>query len=413
MSPEFESFLLSVVLQLAVIIVAARLGGSLFRRLGQPRVVGEIVAGLVLGPSCLGRVAPELVGRVFPPETRTLFEVLGQLGLMFLMFLVGLEFDFSHLRRHGRSAALIAAAGIVVPFALGASLAGVMRSHVAAELDGAGFVLFMATALSITAIPVLGRILMDLDLQRTRLGSLTITAAAVDDALGWILLAAVSAIVAGHFELTVVARTLGLTAAFVLGARLVARPLIVRWLEGTPPREIGAAGFSVLVILVLLAAAATNAIGIFSIFGPFVLGAVLCDRDRIRAAVRSRLDDFVTVFFLPIFFTYTGLKTDVGLLDSGLLWLFCGLVTLVACAGKILGCGAAARLGGLSWRESSAIAVLMNTRALMGLVAINVGRDMGVIPDSVFCMLVIMAVATTLMTSPILRRLVRDGVGGG
>lgn len=405
---ELEKLLLDVLIQLVVIMVAARAGAWLLGRLGQPQVVGEIIAGLVLGPSVLGRLAPELGAAVFSPDTTLVFRVLSELGLVLLMFLIGLEFDFAHLKQVGRVATGVAAAGIALPFALGISLAGWMHPLVAPDANRAGFMLIVAVALSITAIPILGRIMIELDIHRTRLGTLTITAAAIDDALGWILLAAVSALIHGAFELTAVVRMTAMTVAFVLGCWFLARPLLARssdYLLRRDRGELSLTGLSAVLVLVFLAAALTNAIGIFSIFGPFVLGATLSDRHELREAVMRRLREIVYALFLPIFFTYTGLRTDVSLLESPLHWWLCGLVVVAAVVGKVGGCGLAARAGGLSWRESGCVAIMMNTRALMGLIAINVGRDLGVIPDSVFCMLVIMALATTLLTTPLLVRL--------
>ncbi|TWU56668.1 High-affinity Na(+)/H(+) antiporter NhaS3 [Rubripirellula tenax] len=405
-----ESLLLQVILQLIIIIAAARVGGWIFRWWGQPQVVGEIAAGLLLGPSCFGRLSPQLSAQTFPSETSEIFMVLGQLGLIFLMFIVGLEFDFGHLRTIGRTAAGVALAGIVLPFGLGAFLAYCIHSEVAAEYSRPGFILFTATALSITAIPILGRIMMEFRITQTPLGVLTISAAAIDDAIGWMLLAAVSAAVHGSFALMPLLQMLGCTAIFIATVFFVVRPIVVRWSQSVLTRHGGAlplVPFSVVLLLVLASAVFTNWIGIFSIFGPFVLGASLCDQHALQTAIRVRLEEFVTVFFLPVFFTYTGLRTNIGTLDSMFLWVVCGLVVIVATVGKVVGCGVAARMGGLTWRDSASVAIMMNTRALMGLIAVNIGRDLGVIPDSVFCMMVVMAIATTLITAPMLRRLLR------
>ena len=411
MSEHFQDYFLHVLIQLVVIIVAARIGAWLLGKLGQPQVVGEILVGLVLGPSVLGHFAPEAIEFIFPADTTIVFRVLSELGLVLLMFLIGLEFDFSHLRHVGRTATSVAAAGIALPFALGLALAMWMHPLVAADVNRTGFMLIVAVALSITAIPILGRIMIELDIQRTRLGTLTITAAAIDDALGWILLAGVSTMIHGDFELWSVARMALLTIVFVAGCWLVARPLLGRatdYLLGESGGDLSVIGLSVVLVAVFLAAVATNVIGIFAIFGPFVLGAVLSDRHALRDAVGRRLREIVYTLFLPIFFTYTGLRTNVGLLESWQHWWLCGLVVATAMVGKIVGCGLAGRAGGLTWRESGCVAVMMNTRALMGLIAINVGRDMGVVPDSVFCMLVIMALVTTLLTLPLLRRLLTE-----
>jgi Kef-type K+ transport system membrane component KefB len=405
-----ETLLLQVILQLLVIIAVARLGGWIFTWLGQPQVVGEIAAGLLLGPSCFGRLSPDLSAQIFSNETGEIFLVLGQLGLIFLMFIVGLEFDFGHLRTIGRTAGGVALAGIALPFAMGACLAYFIHSQVAADYSLQGFVLFMATAMSITALPILGRIMMQFGITRTPLGVLTISAAAVDDAIGWMLLAAVSAAVHGSFSLMPVLKMLVWTALFTGTVLFVVRPIICRWsrrvlIENNG--ELPLAPFSIVLLLVLNAAVFTNWIGIFSIFGPFVLGASLYDQQALQTAIRVRLEQFVTAFLLPVFFTYTGLRTNIGTLDTSFLWLVCGLVVAVATVGKVVGCGAAARLGGLSWRDSASVAIMMNTRALMGLISVNIGRDLGVIPDTIFCIMVIMAIVTTLITAPVLRRLLR------
>lgn len=407
-----ETFLLKVLVQLVVIIAAARAGGWLLGRMGQPQVVGEIATGLLLGPSCLGRLAPELSSKLFAAETEAVFGVLGQIGLIFLMFVVGLEFEFGQLRRTGRTAIGVAVAGIALPFVLGAALAWSIHSRVANDVSQAGFILFLATALSITAIPILGRIMMEFGLTRTRLGVLTISAAAVDDAVGWILLAAVSAGIQGQFSVGPILRMLVLTIVFVAVVFLVVRPLVRRWMvkaftgDLNEPAPFRLVPFSTVLVLVLLSAITTNLIGVFSIFGPFVLGAALWDATELQRAARHRIEEFVTAFFLPVFFTYTGLRTNIGLLASTELWVMAAAVTVVAVVGKCLGCGLASRWGGLSWRESAAVAVMMNTRALMGLIAINVGRELGVITETVFCMLVIMAIATTIITAPLLRMLI-------
>jgi Kef-type K+ transport system membrane component KefB len=281
----WEDFLLHILVQLVVILAAARIGAWVFGKLGQPQVVGEIIAGLVLGPSLLGRFAPEAVASVFPADTAAVFRVLSELGLVLLMFLIGLEFDFSHLRNVGRTAVGVAVAGIALPFALGVGLAMWMHPQIAADSNRTGFILIVAVALSITSIPVLGRIMIELNIHRTRVGTLTITAAAIDDALGWILLAGVSALIHGGFEPWTIVRMSLLTAGFVACCLLVARPLLGRssdYLLGCSGGELSLTGLAAVLVAVFLAAAATNAIGIFSIFGPFVLGAVLSDRQDFR-----------------------------------------------------------------------------------------------------------------------------------
>ncbi len=422
-----EDVMLPILLQLVIIILAARLFAVLFRKLGQPGVVGEIAAGLILGPSLLGQfpaihglfhpsipeVSPELAEQVF----HWIFTSLSQLGLIFLLFLIGLEFDFKHLRWNGSAALSISLAGITLPFLLGIGLAWLLhgqeelglppgRSEPAPFLS---FALFLGTALSITALPILGRMMMEMNITRTRVGVITITSGAVDDAMGWILLATVAAVVRAQFEPHDTLLMIGETVGFALVMVFVVRPLLCRWVRNLlqPDGSLGVNALAVVLVAILLCAIATSLIGIFAIFGAFFLGAVLSDEHAFRQAVTQRLRDFTTAFFLPIFFTYTGLRTDIHSLESWHLWLMCGLVLLAAVFGKFGGCALAARFSGFSPRESAIIGVLMNTRALMELIVINVGYDLGVLPRSVFCMLVLMALATTVMTTPLLLRLMR------
>jgi Kef-type K+ transport system membrane component KefB len=270
--------------------------------------------------------------------------------------------------------------------------------------------LFIATALSITAIPILGRIMIELNIHRTYIGSLTITAAAVDDATGWILLTVVATIVRSMFNPVQAILMAVETAGFAVVMFNVVRPILKKWIRKRSEREgdsISLTTLTVMLLLVLSSAVVTNLIGIFSIFGAFLAGAILFDEERFRTAVTARLRDFTVAFFLPIFFTYTGLRTDIGSMENAGLWLLCGLVLLAAIVGKFGGCTLAARWSGLSWRNACAVGVMMNTRALMELIVINLGFELGVIPRSVFFMLVFMAVVTTYMTTPVLRRTIR------
>jgi Kef-type K+ transport system membrane component KefB len=419
---EVEHLLLPVLVQLVVIIAAARAFGALARQLYQPTVVGEIVAGLLLGPSLFGWLFPELFAAVFRPGLAgveqsladaalpKVFTTVAQIGLIFLMFLVGLEFEFDLIRSHGRSAVLISLAGIAVPFALGAGLAQFIHPYLephpkAGAVSLLGLALFLGVALSITAIPVLGRIMMELHITRTRLGAITITAAAVDDAIGWILLASVAAVLKANFHPLETLRMVGLTVGFGLLMWFVVRPVLVRYfayaLRANRDR-LSATALVVLLVSVLLSAIATNLIGIFAVFGAFLLGAVLSDQHDLRRAAHARLHDIVTSFFVPVFFTYTGLRTDIGTLHGATMWLLCAAVAAVAAAGKLAGCGLVARASGFTWKESGIIGAMMNARGLMALIAINLGYELGVVPRSLFCMLVVMALATTLLTTPLL-----------
>jgi Kef-type K+ transport system membrane component KefB len=430
-----ETTLRPLLVQLIVIILAARLGAAVARRLGQPSVVGEIVAGLLLGPSALGAVAPQWSRLIFSGSNGLEAALTGfsQIGLVLLLFLIGLEFDFSHVRRQGRLAAAVSLAGIATPFALGVLVATAMLPRLESlgattPIDGWSFTLFLGTALSITAIPILGRILMEMGLQHTLLGATVIAAAACDDAVGWTLLAAVSAVAGGRFDPTESLRMIGATLALAAFMILVVRPLALPRLErllaaggaaGGEPGATHATGTSgrlspgalaLLMAALFAAALVTSRIGIFAIFGSFLLGASLSGSPRLREAVSASMADFLTVFFLPIFFTFTGLRTNIGTLNSPEAWGWCGVVLAAAVAGKWGGCALAARLSGMPAREASCVGVLMNTRALMELVVCNVGMDLGVIPPAVYCMLVIMAVVTTLMSTPLATRLLRGTI---
>ncbi len=416
-----EDLLLPVLVQLAVVVAAARVFGVLARRVGQPTVVGEVVAGLLLGPSAFGALFPELAAAVFRPTLDgvpqpltdaafpKIFAVLSQLGLILLLFLIGLEFEFGHLKARGKAAVGISLAGTAIPFALGAGLALVVHPYLEPHpekgpIDRFGLTLFMGVAMAITAIPVLGRMMLEMGITRTKLGAVVITAAAVGDAVGWVLLATVAALAAARFDPADTLLMAALTVAFGLLMAVAVRPVLAAYFR----RSMAANGgkltlnaLAVLLVAVLLAALATNRIGIFAVFGPFLLGAVLSDQHALRDAVAARLRDFVTAFFLPVYFTYTGLRTEVGSLAGGTMWLICLAVIGTAVVGKFGGCGLAARAAGYPRREAALIGALMNTRGLMELVVVNVGYEAGVIPKSLYCMLVLMAVATTAMTTPL------------
>ena len=402
-----EALLLAVIVQLAVIIATARVAGNLARRFGHPLVVGEILAGLLLGPSVLGRLFPGFSQALFPVATHGVINIISQIGLILLLFLIGLEFDFGHIRTHGKTAALVAMGGIALPFVMGLGIAHWMHPYFP-NTNPTGFSLFLATALSITAIPVLGRVMVEFNIHRTQIGTLTITAAAIDDALGWILLAGVAAIVSSHFDPLVAVRMVLLTLLFGAVMGWLVRPLLIRWTREEMRRNQGQLslnGLAVVFVVLFACAAATNLIGIFSIFGAFVLGAVLYDQHEFREAVFQRLKDFVTTFFLPVYFTFTGLQTDMGSLGNVTLWVFLGAVLAASFAGKFAGCGIAARLSGLAPRPAACVGIMMNSRGLMGLIAANVGLQMGAIPNEVYCMLVLMCVFSTVLLSPVLRRL--------
>jgi K+:H+ antiporter len=408
---HIELALLRVIVQLIVIIAVGRIAGQAFRRFGQPAVCGEIAGGLLLGPSVFGRLSPEAFHALFDSSSGQIFSILSQVGLVLMMFLIGLEFDFGHLSNNRRTAVSVSALGILLPFSLGFGVGHWMYGELGLPGWSINFSLFMAAAMSITAIPVLGRIILELNLNRTRIGCLAIAAAALDDAAGWIILALVTAFARSIFDFHALAIMVGLLSLYAMVMLVFVRPLISRWaraqLQGNQG-DLSLNALATILVLVFASAAITGIIGIFSIFGAFLFGAILYDEHELREALRKRLHDFVTVFFLPIFFTYTGLRTDINAMTGLTIWGFCGVVLATAIIGKFGGCMLAAKVHGLPLRESAAIGAMMNTRGLMELIVINIGYDLGIIPKSVFFMLVIMALVTTYMTTPLLRRFLRN-----
>jgi len=408
-----EAVLVTLLSQLVVIVLIARVAGQVGRRLGHPIVVGEILAGLFLGPSFLGRGFPGVFHALFPSDgqpgsTNQIIYMMSQIGLIFLMFLIGMEFDFGNVKKYGKSAGLVSVSGIVLPFALGMGF-GIWLHPQFPDTNTTAFCLFIATAVSITAIPILGRIMIEFNMTRTDVGVLTITAAAIDDALGWICLAIVSAIVKSKLDPTATAEMVVLTALLAVALVKVVRPLAIRAIEyqfGKENDRLGLNGLAVLIVAIFGCAAITNKIGISSLFGPFMLGAVLYDQVKFRETVFHSMKDFITAFFLPIFFTFTGLHTDMGSLGNQEMWIALGLLLFVSFFGKFVGCFFAAKLSGFKNRQAAAIGIMMNTRALMGLIAANIGREMGAITQPVYCMLVLMCVLSTIITSPVLRRLI-------
>ncbi len=408
-----EAVLVTLLIQLIVIVLVARVAGLIGRRFGHPIVVGEILAGLVLGPSFLGQVFPGAFNALFPKDgdpnsTNQIIYMMSQVGLVFLMFLIGLEFDFGTVKKNGRSAAMVSLAGIVLPFSMGIGF-GIWLHPQFPRINETAFCLFIATAVSITAIPILGRILIEFNLTKTEVGVLTITAAAIDDALGWICLAVVSAIVSSNLNpvatLQMMAYVGILAVVLIVFVRPYAAKLIKKEFEKTGGK-FTLNSLAALIVAILVCATVTNKIGISSLFGPFLLGAILYDQAELREAIFENMKGFITAFFLPIFFTFTGLHTKMGELGNTLMWIALGLLLFVSFFGKLVGCYLMARLGGFKHKQAAAIGVMMNTRALMGLIGANIGRELHAINDSVYCMLVLMCVISTIMAAPLLRRLI-------
>lgn len=403
-----ENLLFFTLLQLVIILLAARLGGILARHLGQARVVGEIVVGLLLGPSLFGLLAPEAFHYVFHSVSGTPITIMSQIGLILLMFQIGLDFDFSHLRerKNAKAVILVATLGLAAPFLLGILVGRASHDFLAPTVHPLGYSLFIATALSITAVPILGRIMVEFNLTRTPMGVITITAAAINDVVGWVALAIITALTLSAFVFSDMLLNLGWLLLYVVLSWWALRPLLRRLLARYTANDddLPQTLLAILLSLIFISSMITYQIGIFALFGGFVLGVLLHDESAFVSAWKARMEDFVSVFFLPIFFTYTGLRTSIGTLDSLDAWGWCVVILAAATLGKFGGCYLGARWAGRAAAESRVIAVMMNTRALMELIVINIGYDLGVIPQSVFTMLVIMAVVSTLVTAPALRR---------
>jgi Kef-type K+ transport system membrane component KefB len=393
-----------LLLALAAVIVIGRALGSLLQSVGQPPVIGEVLGGIALGPSLLGRIAPGVSAYILPLASASYLSVIAQLGVILYMFLVGLELNGDLLRGRVRAAVATSHASIVAPFVLGSILALQLYPRLStSDVSFTTFALFMGIAMSITAFPVLARILTDRGMHRTALGAVALTCAAVDDVTAWCLLALVVGVAQARIQdaLTV----LLLTAAFIATTFLAVRPVIAgllsRFGDGPPTQQVLAATLAGL----LLAALATERIGIHAVFGAFLFGAVIPHDSNLARVLTARLQDLVTVLLLPAFFAFTGMRTQIGLVSGRSEWLMIGLIILVATAGKFGGTLAAARLTGMGWRHAAGLGILMNTRGLMELIVLNIGLDLAVISPKLFTMMVLMALATTIATTPVLQML--------
>jgi Kef-type K+ transport system membrane component KefB len=408
---DTESHLRLVLLQWMVIIAVAWLLARLGKRFGQPLAVGEILAGVLLGPSALGLIWPAGWAPLFPASTAESMQLLGKVGLILFLFQVGMEFDFRHIRTRSHTVLAVSLAGMLAPAAGGLCLGRWLHKQFAPQTDFAGFQLCICIALSITALPVLGRILLEMRLERTALGAMAISAAAIDDTVGWIGLAAVSVLAAARFHWGPLAWQAGGVLLFFLTLLYIAGP-VLKWfwkrslarVEPADASKMPSTFLAALLICLFGCCLATNALGVFSFFGAFLLGVALHEQADLVKAWRDQLSNFVMVALVPVYFTNTGLRAEIGSLNFPAAWLGCGLVLFTGAACKLLGCWAAARASGRTQREAISIAALMNTRALMGLVAINMGYDLGLLPRELFTMFVLMSLITTAMTGPILRR---------
>lgn len=389
--------------QIVTIIMAARLLGWICIKIKQPSVIGEMIAGIILGPSLLGMYFPEFSAFLFPKESLGNLQFLSQIGLILFMYIVGMELDLSVLRKKAHDAVVISHASIIIPFALGIGLSYFIYQEFAPEgVQFTSFALFIAIAMSITAFPVLARIVQERNLQKTKLGTIVITCAAADDITAWCILAAVIAIVkAGSFTSSIYVILMAIGYVFLM-IKLV-RPFLKRIGDLQAEKSaINKPMVAIFFLTLILSAYATEVIGIHALFGAFMAGAIMPENAKFRSLFIDKVEDVALVLLLPLFFVFTGLRTQIGLLNESHLWITAGGIILVAVVGKFAGSALTAKFLGINWKESLTIGALMNTRGLMELIVLNIGYDLGVLSPEIFAMMVIMALFTTFMTGPAL-----------
>jgi Kef-type K+ transport system membrane component KefB len=392
-----------LLLQIIVIIAFARLVGFLFKKIGQPAVIGEIVAGIIMGPSIVGLFFPQINQFLFPPASLGTLNFLSQIGLILFMFIIGMELDLKAIGKQAYGAVIISHASIIIPYTLGLGLAYFIYHDYAPEgTSFLSFALFMGIAMSITAFPVLARILQEKGLTRSKLGAMVLTCAAADDFTAWCILAAVIALVKSGSSISAL-YTIGLALIYIFLMLKVLRPALKR-VEAVynDQEKMRTPIIALLFIMLIVSAYTTSIIGIHSLFGAFIAGVIMPSGFSFRKIVIDKIEDVSIVLLLPLFFVITGLRTQIGLLNEGHLWATFGWILLVAVSGKFGGSALAARIVGQSWKDSLSIGVLMNTRGLMQLIVLNIGYDLGILSPQIFAMMVLMALVTTFMTGPAL-----------
>lgn len=403
MEHNFEDPLAILLAQIVMIILVARLFGWIFKKIGQPTVIGEIIAGIVLGPSLLGMYFPDFSAALFPVESLGNLKFLSQIGLILFMFVIGMELDIKVLKNKASEAIVISHASIVIPFALGIGLSYFVFNQFAPEgVQFLSFSLFMGIAMSITAFPVLARIVQEREIHKTKLGAIVITCAAADDITAWCLLAVVIAIVkAGDFISSLY--VISLAVIYVVAMIFIVKPFLKRIgdLYGTKD-SIGKPVMAIFFLFLILSSYATEVIGIHALFGAFMMGSIMPDVTKFRMIFIEKVEDVAVILLLPLFFVFTGLKTEIGLINDPYLWKVTGAIIMVAVVGKFLGSALAAKFVGQNWKDSLTIGALMNTRGLMELIVLNIGLELKVLTPEVFTMMVIMALVTTFMTGPAL-----------
>lgn len=400
---NLEHPLAILLLQIITIIIVSRFFGWIFRKIGQPSVIGEIIAGIFLGPSLVGMYFPEFSVMLFPADSLGNLQFLSQIGLILFMFVVGMELDLKVLKNRANEAIVISHASIVIPFTLGIGLAYFIYYRFApAGVPFLSFALFMGIAMSITAFPVLARIVQERGIHKTKLGAIVITCAAADDITAWCILAAVIAIVkAGTFASSMY--IISLSILYVLLMLFVVKPFLKKIGDLYATREnLSKPVVAIFIVTLIISSYMTEIIGIHALFGAFMTGAIMPDITKIRKIIIEKVEDVSLILLLPLFFVFTGLRTEIGLINGTYLWQITGLIILVAVVGKFFGSALAARFVGQNWRDSLTIGALMNTRGLMELIVLNIGLDLKVITPEVFTMMVIMALVTTFMTGPVI-----------
>ena len=402
--------LFTLVLQITVILAVCRLTGSLFRRFHQPRVVGEMFAGILLGPSVLGWMAPQVSAYLFPPSSLGFLNALSQVGVVIFMFLVGLGIDPKKLKHQSHAAVLVSHVSITAPFVLASLLALYLYPRLSDNsVSFTNFALFMGAAMSVTAFPVLARILTERDMMRSSLGNIAIACAAVDDVTGWCILAYIVVLIRSAHQATSIWVTLAgivlFAAVMIYGVRF-----LLRGLERTFHKygEISENRMAFLLLLALASALCTERLGIHLLFGSFLMGAIMPKEPKFVRYVLDRFETITITLLLPLFFAFTGLRTNIGLLSGPSMWFYCALIILVATGGKLGGSTIAGWLSGMPLREAAGLGTLMNTRGLMELVILNIGLDIKVISPALFSMMVLMALFTTFMTTPVLELICPD-----
>jgi Kef-type K+ transport system membrane component KefB len=398
----FEPFSI-LLLQIISILIVSRIFSYLFTKIGQPTVIGEIIAGIVLGPTILGFFLPETYGFLFAPDSMNNLYIVSQIGLALYMFTIGMDLNISDLKEQFNNTFIISISSIAIPFMLGMTLAFfVYEGHISHDITFISFALFIGISMSITAFPVLARIVQEKGLNKTHLGTISIGSAAIDDVTAWILLVAVIAIAqTGSFASS--AYTLFLTLIYIGGMIFIIRPFVKRIGSVYQQKELmNKSVFGFFILILIISAFTTQLLGIHALFGAFLAGVIMPPLPKFRKLMVDKIEDLSVSLLLPLFFVYTGLKTEIGLVNTPQLWLLCGLFIFIAITGKFGGGTLAAKMTGESWKDSLSLGVLMNTRGLMELIVLNIGLEMGILPPVIFAMLVLMALITTFMTTPLL-----------